>query len=203
MLEPGGQDNLGIARVGSGDGLGGILDQVEHDLDQLVAVAPDRRQRRVVMLGEADMRGKSALREHAHMFKHAMDVHRAARDRLFGEYLHPVDQIPDAVGLVADQHGQFPVRFVHRRFQQLGGAANARERVLHLMREDRRHAGNAARGAAKRELPVQRPCGRRILHHQQHSALFLRQRGTLNGDPLLVQPRTFKCQFMIRDRDAG
>ena len=61
----------------------------------------------------------------------------------------------DAVGLVTDQHGQLAVLGVHAGLQQLGCAANAGQRVLHLVCEDCRHAGDAARGAAERKLPVE------------------------------------------------
>ena len=47
VLEGGGQHDLaGSADAGLGDRLGGVLHQVQHHLHQLVAVAPDRRQRR-------------------------------------------------------------------------------------------------------------------------------------------------------------
>ena len=90
----------------------------------------------------------------------------AALDRLFAEHLHPVDQRADAVGLVADQHRQFAVRSRDAVLQQLRGAADARERVLDLMRQDRRHAGDAARGAAERQLPVERPRRGGVLQNQ-------------------------------------
>ena len=87
-----------------------------------------------------------------------MDIDRGAGDRLFAERLHAVDQVADAIGLVADQFGQLTVGRADAGFQQLRRAADAGQRVLHLMRQDRRHAGDAAGGAAERELAVQRAC---------------------------------------------
>ena len=46
----------------------------------------------------------------------------------------------DAVGLVADQPGQLAVRRRRRLLEKLRRAADAGERVLHLMRQHRRHA---------------------------------------------------------------
>ena len=84
--------------------------------------------------------------------------------------------------------------------QQLRRAANAGQRVLHLMRQDRRHAGDAARGAAERELAIERAGGRGVLQHQQHRAGFLRQRRALHGHALLVQPRAVHRQVVVGDR---
>ena len=148
--------------------LGGVLDQVQHHLNQLIAIGPDRRQRRIIEFLKADMRGEPGLSQLSHMLQDTVDVHRGAGDRLFAERLHPVHQIADAVGLVADQFRQFTVGRTDTGFQQLRRAADARQRVFHLMRQDRRHPGHAAGSAAKRQLAVQRPSGRGILHHQQH-----------------------------------
>ena len=97
------------------------------------------------------MAREARLREPLHMIEHRVDVEALARDRaLVGERLHAVDQLDDAVGLLADQLRQRAVLVADRAFQQLRRAANARQRVLDLMREhgaERRHrAGGAAVG---------------------------------------------------------
>ena len=110
--ERGGQLDLAVGRV-LADRLGGVLHEVEEHLDELVAVGEHRRQRGIVFLDELDVAGEAGLREPLHVVEHDMDVDRLALDRpLVGEHLHAVDQLHDAVGLVADQLGQ---RAVARR----------------------------------------------------------------------------------------
>ena len=76
-----------------GHRLGGVLDQVEEHLDQLVAVAVDLGQRRVVVGLEADLAREAALGQAADVLEHLVDVDRAALDRpVVGELLHAVDQ---------------------------------------------------------------------------------------------------------------
>ena len=73
------------------------------------------------------------------MVEHDVDVDRLALDRpLVGEHLHAVDQLHDAVGLVADQPGQRAVLVGTDDFQQLRRAADAGQRVLDLVRQHRR-----------------------------------------------------------------
>ncbi len=116
--------------------LGGVLDEVEEDLDQLVAIAEHRRQRGIVGFGEADVAREARLRDALHVVEHGVDVDALALDRpQVREGLHPVDELHDPVGLLADQPRQRPVLVAHRRLEQLGGAADARQRVLDLVRQ--------------------------------------------------------------------
>lgn len=99
-------------RIGAevGDRFGRVLHQIEEHLDQLVLVGEHRRQRRIVVLDEADIAGKAGLRQPLHMVEHGMDIDRAARHRtIVAEHFHAVDQRDDAVRLVADQPRQKPV----------------------------------------------------------------------------------------------
>ena len=65
-----------------------------------------------------------------------MDVDRLALDRpLVAEYFHTVDQLHDAVGLVADQTRQRTVVVLDRLFKQLRCAADAGQRILDLVGE--------------------------------------------------------------------
>ena len=155
----------------------------------MIAVRPDRWQGRIVVLVKADMRGESGLRQLAHMLQHTMDVHRGARDRLFTKRFHPIHQRADPVSLITDKLGQLTIGRPYACLQQLGGAADAGEWILHFVRQDCRHAGHASGGAAKRQLPVQRPSGGGVLHDQEHGAGFFRQRRALNSDAALVQTR--------------
>src|SRR5712671_3527257 len=61
MLEARGQDDFGVADAFLRHRLGGVLDQIEHDLDQLVAIGPNRRQRRIIEFLKAYMGGKAGL----------------------------------------------------------------------------------------------------------------------------------------------
>ena len=65
--------------------------------------------------------------KNAHMVEDRVDVDRLAFDRpLVGENLHAVDELHNAVGLIADQAGQRAVIVIDRRFQKLRCAANSR-----------------------------------------------------------------------------
>ena len=109
----------------------------------------------IVILDEFDVAGEAGLRQPLHMIEHDMDVDRLALDRaLVGEHLHAVDQLHDAVGLVADQLRQRAVVVVGRCFEQLRRAANAGERIFDLVRQHGGKRNHRARGAAMRELAV-------------------------------------------------
>ena len=137
------------------DRLGGVLHQVEEDLDELVARAQHVRQRRVVDIADADMAGEARLGEPFDVVEHRMNVEAFARDRpLVGKGLHAVDELDDAVGLLADQLRQRAILVADRGFQQLRGAANAGKRVLDLVREHRAERGDRPCRAAMGELPV-------------------------------------------------
>ena len=87
---------------------------------------------------------------------------------LVAEHLHPVDEVADAVGLGADQPRQRPVLVAEARLQQLRRAADAGQRVLDLVREHRRHAGDRAGGGAMGQLALDHLRHRALLQHDQH-----------------------------------
>jgi hypothetical protein len=66
-----------------------------------------------------------------------------------------VDEIADAVCLVADQARQRSIRRLHRFFEQLCGAPNTGERIFDLMRQHRCHAVQRAHRATMKQLPVE------------------------------------------------
>ena len=71
-----------------------------------------------------------------HVVEYRVDVDAFPLDRAeVGEGLHAVDQLDDAVGLLADQAGQRPVVVVDNGFEQLRRAADAGQRVLDLVRQ--------------------------------------------------------------------
>ena len=101
------------------DRFGGVLDEIEKHLNELIAVREYRRQRRIVILDEFDVSGEAGLRQPFDVFEHDVDVDRLALDRpLVGEHFHAVDEFHDAVGLVADQPRQRAVVVVDRLLEQ-------------------------------------------------------------------------------------
>ena len=104
---------------------------------------------------------------------------------LVGKDLHAVDQRDDAVGLVGDEPGQRAVLVAQPALQQLRGAADAGQRVLDLMRQHRRQAGDRARGAAMRHLAVDLVGHRAFLEHHDDRAGKLRHRRDIEVDDLL------------------
>src|SRR5665213_1693913 len=91
-------------------GLGGILDQIQKDLDQLVLVGEHRRQGRIVVFDEADIARKPRLRQPLDVVEHRMNVDGAARHRpVVAEYFHTIDQCDDAIRLVAYQSRQHAI----------------------------------------------------------------------------------------------
>ena len=84
-----------------------------------------------------------------------------------GEILHPVDQRGDAIHLVADELSQRGVTAAMAGFEKLRRATNARQRVLDLMRQDRRCAHGRARAAGR---PAMADLSRLALRMNGHDA---------------------------------
>ena len=162
---------------------GGVLHQIEKDLNELIAIGEHRRQRGIVFLDELDVAGKARLREPLHVFEHDVDVDRLALDRaLVGEHFHAVDELHDAVGLVADQARQRAVVVVGGLLQQLRRAANAGERILDLVRQHGGERGHRARRAAMGELAVHLVGDGALLQHDHDVVGPLRQRRDMQID---------------------
>ena len=168
-------------------------------------LAEHRRQRGVVLLADLDRAGEAGSRQPADVVEHRVDVDRLALDRpLVGEHLHAVDQLHDAVGLVADQPGERAVVVVDAGFEQLGGAADAGQRVLDLVGEHRGEAGDGARGAAMGELAVDLVGHRALLQHDDDAArLFEAGRGVDVDDALGAVARRADVDAVFVDRRAA
>ena len=116
-----------------------------------------------------------------------MDVDRLALDRpLVGEHFHAVDQLHDAVGLVADQPRQRAVLVAGRLLEQLRRAANAGQRILDLVRQHGRERDHRARGAAMGELAIHLVGDRALLQHDDDMVGPLRQRRDMQVDQALA-----------------
>ena len=124
---------------------------------------------------------KARLRRAAGAVEHVVDVDRLLHRRAgVAERLDALEQLLHAAGLVADQRGEFALRIAQRHLQQLRGARDARQRVLDLMRQHRRHAAHAARRRAVGERAVHLFGDRARLDQQQHRARRLVERRRLH-----------------------
>ena len=132
-------------------------------------------------------RREAGLREPLHVFEHGMDVDRLALDRpLVGEHFHAVDQLHDAVGLVADQPRQRAVVVAGGLLEQLRRAADAGQRILDLVRQHGGKRDHRARRAAMGELAVHLVGDGALLQHHHDMAGPLRQRRDMQVDEALA-----------------
>src|SRR5690606_13372827 len=76
--ESGGEPDRVLGRVL--ERVGRVLHEVKEELDQLIAIAVDRRQRGIVVLEESDPPGDAVLREQLHPVEDHVDVDRLALD---------------------------------------------------------------------------------------------------------------------------
>jgi hypothetical protein len=128
------------ACVTGGDALGqhlaGVVDDVEHGLDELLAVAADLGDGDVVVAHHRQPARELRQHERTHVLAHLVDVHRAHAARVPVRLEQPVHQRLQAVGLVDDDArvlGELARVDLHG--QQLRRAADAAQRVLDLVRE--------------------------------------------------------------------
>ena len=119
--------------------LGGVARDVEHGLDQLFLVAPEFGNRGVVVAPDRQAAGEFGQHQAAHPLAHLVDVDvaddvRAAvrRQQAVDQRLQPVRFLDDDLGVLA-QLDQVDRRQL--QFEQLGGAADAAQRVLDLVRQ--------------------------------------------------------------------
>ncbi len=128
-----------------------------------------------------------------------------ALDRaLVGENLHAVDQLHDAVGLVADELGERAVVVVGGLFKQLRGAANARQRILDLVRQHGGKRDHRTRGAAMGELAVHLVGDGALLQHDHDVVRIFRQRRHVQVDqPFARIARRRQIDFVFVHRRAA
>ena len=184
------------------DRLGCVLDQVEEHLDELVAIGEHRRQRRIVILDEADVPREARLGEPPHVIEHHVDVDGLALDRAFvAEHLHAVDQLDDAIGLVADQPRQRAIVVVDGLLEQLRRAADARQRILDLVGEHGGERDHRARRAAMGQLAIHLVGDGALLQHDDDVTGPLRHRRDMQVDhPLAGIARRAEIDLVLVDR---
>ncbi len=184
--------------------LAGVFHQIQENLDELVAVAVDVGQRRIVGLDEAHALAEAVLGDAADVVQHLVDVDRAALDRpAVGERLHAVDQRHDAIGLLADQAGQFALGVRHGLLKQLGGAADARQGVFDLVCQ---HGGKSAHrtgGAAMRHLAVDVACDRLLDQRHRDQTIAVDDRRQTERTEPIADSRRSERDAILGHRAAG
>jgi len=132
------------------DGLDRVTPEVQQRLDQLVTVEPQARQARVVVALDGHTVRRLRRKQVPHVLHQLVNVHRLLARRL-ARTEQGIDQRSKAIGL-ADDHGRVLVqrRVLQLALEELGGAAQAAERILDLVRELPDHR------AASAELGEQR-----------------------------------------------
>ena len=151
-----------------------------------------------------DVAGEAGLADLAYPVEHLVDVDLAAADRrVLGEGFHAVNQRDDAVGLVADQLGQLAAGRIGILLQQLGRAANPRERVFHLMRQHRRHCGNRTGRVAVGQLAVHLVRHRALVQRQHQEVSPLPGRRALDRHRPGGDAWALEQQIVFGDRPAG
>ena len=190
-----------LAIVG-GRRIGGVAHDVHEGLDEIVAIAPDRRQRRIEVLHDAQAAAEARLRHALHAVQHLVDVHRRAHQRhRIAKRLHPIDERANAIGFVADELRQRTVVGRNRVFEKLRRAADAGERILDLVRKHGRHAAHRTRGAAIKKLPVDALREAALLQQEDHPFFFA---GGRKGhiSQALAKPRRGEIDIALGDRGA-
>src|SRR3546814_19413125 len=92
------------------------------------------------MLGKADMSRKAVPCQSADVIEDFVDVDRRSFERrLAGKHLHPVDEGPDALRLVADKSRQPAILRADQLFHKLRPDATGVHRVLYPRRQHPRH----------------------------------------------------------------
>ena len=165
-------------------------------------LAEHRRQGGIVAFLDADLAGEAGLRDLLHVVEHGVDVH--AGEGLIGahrERLHAIDELHDAVGLVADELRQHAIAVADLRLEQLRGAADAREWILDFVREHRGHRRHrpggprATRAGDRASRPSSAP--RSITTRSvADGASELTKMSTRRSAPRRGRPRSTRCSLM-------
>ena len=135
------------------------------------------------------------------MLQDEVDVDGLARDRaLVREHLHAIDELDDAVGLLADQLGQLTVLVVGRLLQELRRAADAGQRVLDLVREHGRKRGHRAGRAPMGQLAIHLGGDRALLQHDDDAARPVEERRDLDVDEPLAEALGAEVDAVFVDR---
>src|SRR5258708_29194873 len=114
-------------------GLRGVARDVEHRLDQLLAIADDLRNARVVIA--LDLDAELGLDQASHALEHFVHAERLdARGAMRRE--HPVHQPLQAIGFLDDDLRVFAqLGLIELALEQLRRAAQAAQRILDFVRE--------------------------------------------------------------------
>src|SRR5690554_2382259 len=116
------------------DGLGGVPNDVQNGLDQLLRVSGEVGQTDVVVTTDCHA-GKFGENQFSDPFENLVNVERCGPHGIVRRQ-HPVQQILKPVGFGNDDFGEFSeLRIVQLIFEQLRRPADAAERVFDLVRQ--------------------------------------------------------------------
>ncbi len=134
-----------------------------------------------------------------------MDVDRLALDRpLVAEDFHAVDELHDAIGLVADQPRQRAVVVVDRLLEKLRRAADAGQRIFDLVRQHGGKRDHRTRRAAMGELAIHLVGDGALLQHHHDMVRLLGQRRDVKIDqPVARIARRAEIDFVFVDGRAA
>src|SRR5262245_60795584 len=168
--EGGGEGDLAVGTLVV-DRFGGVLDEVEEHLDELVAASRNRRQRWIVVLDDLDLAGEAVGGDLLHVIEHIVNVDRLPRQRPFvAEDLHAIHELADAFDFGADQLGECAVGLSPLVFDQLGSAPDAGKRVLDFMGEHCGESRDRSGGAAMDELSLDHLRHAPLLQHDEYAS---------------------------------
>ncbi len=137
------------------------------------------------------------------MLEHLVDVDGRALDRpVVPERFHAVDELADAVGLLADELREHLVLRIDVLLDELRRAANAGQRILDFVGKHGRHARDRTRRAAMGELAVHLLRHGAFLHHDQHRARLLGHGGDLDVDLTIARARSSHVDAVFAHRAA-
>lgn len=124
-------------------------------------------------------------------------VQRPVRKRV-----HAFDEFHDPIRLIANQPCQNAVAVAGIGFEQLRGAAYARQGILDFVSEHGGHGGDRAGGAAVRQLAVHFFSHGPLLQHDDHAVAAVRYRRHEHIDRFLHgEPRQAEIDAILADRD--
>ncbi|MNN15572.1 hypothetical protein D3C81_1286800 [compost metagenome] len=186
------------------DRLHGIAHDVEQGLDQLFMVGQQLGDARVVVALEGQLALGFRLDQAAHALEDLVDVGRHQLRQLVGAE-HAVHQVTQAVGLLDDHVGVvLEARLRQLAGQQLGGTADAAQRVLDLVGQAaHQQAGGLLLGQLRFLLAdAQQAVARVQLEQQQEAAQAGNRRGGVVDRDVLAAGR-HQLRFALGERVAA
>src|SRR6185312_2270688 len=138
--------------------------------------------------GEGDVPGDAGFGEQLHPVEHDVDVDGLAFDRpVVAKNLNAINEIDDAINLLAHQAREGQLFGGDRLFEQLSGATDAREGVLDLVRQHRGETRHRPRRTPADELAVDLVGHRALLKKQGDTGIYVGNRAREDVDDAIVR----------------